>query len=69
MTAVNEIGESAKTSLTLLAASVPPKMSAPTLQSATSTSIHIEWVAPSFNGGDTITSYAVRRDDGPLTSY
>ena len=31
ITAINQIGESAKTSLTVLAASVPPKMSAPTL--------------------------------------
>jgi hypothetical protein len=40
------------------------------LKSATATSITIEW-SPSdfFNGGVPITSFAVRRDDGPNTEY
>jgi len=44
-------------------------MTQPVLQAADATSITIEWIAPSFNGGSTVTSYAVRRDDGPLTSF
>jgi hypothetical protein len=69
VTAVNAIGESSKTSLSLLAASVPSKMSQPTLSAATSSSITIAYSTPSFNGGDSVTGYAIRRDNGPLTSF
>ena len=69
VTSVNVIGESAKNTLNLLAAAPPSKMSKPTLQSATSNSITIEYTDPSFDGGDTITNYAIRRDDGPLTTW
>jgi len=66
---VNKAGEGPKSTLSLIAASVPTKMGMPSLNSATSTSITIQWTVPSFDGGASVTSYAVRRDDGPLTSF
>lgn len=46
ISAVNNIGESPKASLSLLAASVPQKLQAPTLVSATSTTIQIRASPP-----------------------
>lgn len=69
VSALNLIGESSKSSLTLIAASVPTKMNTPTLTSATSTQIVIQWTAPTFDGGAAVTTYAVRRDDGPNTAF
>lgn len=69
VTAINLAGESLPATTTATAASVPPKMGIPTLLSADATTITIQWAAPSFNGGSSITSYAVRRDDGPLSSF
>jgi hypothetical protein len=46
ISAVNNIGESVKASLSLLAASVPQKLQPPTLVSATSTTIQIKASPP-----------------------
>ena len=54
ISAVNNIGESPKASLNLLAASVPQKLQAPTLVSATSTTIQIRASPPQFDGGSAI---------------
>jgi len=69
VTAVNAVGESAKNSLNLLSASVPQRLSAPTWSSSTSTSIKVQWSTTSFNGGDDVTGYLVRGDNGPLTAW
>lgn len=69
VTAINAAGESPKTTLSLLGASVPSKMSAPTLSTASTTSITIQYTYPSFDGGDTVINYALRRDNGPLTTF
>lgn len=69
VSAINAAGESPLASISVVAASVPSKMSAPTLSSASTSSITVTYSAPSFNGGSAITSYMLRIDSGPLTSY
>jgi len=69
VSAVNDIGEGPVSEITKLAASVPSKPNAPTLVESLSISIEVKAAAPSFNGGDTISSYAFRRDLGPLTQF
>lgn len=69
VSAYNSIGESATTSISEIAASVPAKMSRPTWKSSTTTTIEVEWTEPSFDGGEAVTGYEVRRDAGPLTDF
>ena len=52
-----------------LAASVPSKPSVPTLITSAEDSVTIEAPELSFNGGDAVTQYAFRRDDGPATAF
>lgn len=69
MTAINDIGESEPATLSLLAASVPQKLSTPQLVLSTQTSITVVTEHPPFNGGDEVTQFAFSRDDGPLTAF
>ena len=69
VSAINSVGESEWANLTAVAASVPSQMSKPTVDSSSSTQIVVSWTAPSFNGGSSILSYLIRRDDGPSTSF
>jgi hypothetical protein len=69
VTAINAIGESQPATLDLLAASVPQKLSAPTLVSSTANSIEMKTAYPQFDGGSAETLYAFRSDNGPLTVY
>lgn len=69
VSAVNDIGEGVQAEITELAASVPAKPSVPTLVSSTEDSIAIEAPELSFNGGDAVTEYVFRRDDGPATAF
>jgi hypothetical protein len=57
VSAFNLIGEGAATSLSLKAASVPSRMSQAIIDSAGPTNIKVDWIYPSFDGGDTVTSY------------
>ena len=65
----NRIGEGPPASLSLLAASLPPKMPPPDFHSATATSITVNASVPSYSGGTPLTAFAYRRDDGPLTDF
>ena len=67
--ALNAVGEGAAASITVVAAGVPSKLSAPSVSASTTTSITLTWSPPSFNGGSAVTSYLIKRDDGPQTSY
>jgi len=69
VTAVNDIGEGEAAELDLLAASVPSKLQAPTYVSSSGDSVEISAQAPSFDGGDAVTTFVFRRDDGPLTEW
>ena len=70
VTAYNLIGESDATELlNQFATTLPGKITNIRLLSSSTTSIEIEWDAPMSNGGDTITSYDVRRDNGGLNSF
>lgn len=69
VSAVNDLGEGASATLSELAASVPMKLALPTLVTSTLDSITVEASGSSFNGGDDITLYAFRRDDGPATEF
>lgn len=44
-------------------------MSQPSVSSADVDFIWIEWGPVSFDGGDSVVSYNVRRDDGPGTAF
>jgi hypothetical protein len=65
----NRIGPGANASITLEAASLPPKLAMPDFESATSTSISLNASIPTYTGGSPITAYAYRRDDGPETAW
>ena len=69
VSALNRIGEGAQTSLSLLAASLPPKLPRLDFHSASMSSITVNASAPSYTGGTPLISYAFRRDDGPLADY
>ena len=69
VSAVNAVGEGTKSETSMLAASVPAKMSRPTLKSSSQTTIEVQWSVPSFDGGDSITGYLVQRDNGPGTAF
>ena len=69
VSAVNDLGEGLKATMTQLAASVPVKLAAPTLISSTMVSITVRASSTSFNGGAEVTFYAFRRDDGPATPF
>ena len=69
VSAYNSVGEGPKASLTEISASVPAKMSRPTLVTSTTQSITIKWTAPSFDGGNAVSGYEVRRDAGPGTAF
>lgn len=69
VSAVNDFAEGDKTDLTLNAASPPSKPDAAFWQASDASSITIEWLKPSFNGGSAVTGYKVRRDNGPLTDW
>ena len=69
VSAVNDLGEGIKATMTQLAASVPVKLAAPTLISSTMVSITVRASSTSFNGGAEVTFYAFRRDDGPATPF
>ena len=69
ISATNAVGEGSTASITSLAAGVPSMMNTPRISSSSTTNIYVAWDPPSFNGGSPITSYVVRRDDGPSTSF
>lgn len=63
--ATNVIGDGPlSTAITVRAASIPNTPAAPTKQSSTTSSITIQWVAPTYNGGNALTKYSVYMDDG-----
>lgn len=68
--AVNVIGGSdLSPAITVRAASVPVAPAAPTKNSvvhadATTTAITIDWLAPTYDGGNDVTGYSVYMDDG-----
>lgn len=64
--AFNDIGESPLATLSELAASVPQKLSEPTLVDSSTTEIEV-MAQELFDGGDQVTSFAFARDNGPLT--
>lgn len=68
VSAVNAIGEGAKsTALPLHTGVAPSKMMgphAPRLSSSSSTSITISWLPPSYNGGASLSAYRVYHDIG-----
>lgn len=65
----NRIGPGANASITLEAASLPPKLAMPDFESATSTSITVNASVPTYTGGSPVTAFAYRRDDGPATPW
>ena len=67
--ATNAVGEGITSDLTLIAASVPAKMSKPTRLTSSTTTIKVQWTEPLFNGGVSITDYMIRRDNGPGTAF
>ena len=69
VSAVNDFAEGDNTDLTLVASSVPSKLDAAFWQASDATTVTIEWLETSFNGGSAVTGYKVRRDDGPLTDW
>lgn len=69
VSAVNVVGESTQSTLTVLAASVPSKQSWPYWKSSTTESIEVQWSVPSYDGGSPVIGYQVRRDDGAGTSF
>lgn len=69
VSAVNDIGEGPKAIRSELAASVPMKLNPLTFVSSTATTIILQAPLPSFDGGQALTSYAFRRDDGPSTDF
>ena len=74
VSAVNAIGESTKSTpvLALHTGLQPSKMigsSAPRLDTSTSTSISIKWLPPSYNGGASLTEYAVHHDVGQTGTF
>ncbi len=69
VSAINAVGEGTTASITVVAAGVPSQLSAPSVTSSTTSSITLTWNPPSFNGGSPVTSYLIKRDDGPQTSY
>ena len=63
--ASNAIGDGLLSSaITIRAASVPDAPLVPTKASSTTSSISINWLAPSYNGGNALTKYSVYIDDG-----
>lgn len=70
VSAVNDIGEGAKSKLdNVIAASVPMKLPTPTLTASSKGSITVSVATTSFDGGQPVTQYAFRRDDGPATLF
>ena len=69
VSAVNDLGEGPKSTMTQLAASVPVKQAAPTLIASTMVSITVRASGTSFNGGAEVIFYAFRKDDGPATPF
>ena len=69
VSAINDLGEGPQATISELAASVPMKLASPTLVSSSEISIAIMASSTSFNGGDDVTLYAFRRDDGPATEF
>ena len=69
VSARNRIGEGARASLSVLAASLPPRMPRLDFYAASSSSITVNASAPTYTGGTPLTAYAFRRDDGPLTDF
>lgn len=65
----NRKGDGANASLSLLAASLPPKLPMPDFHSATHLSIMLNASKPTYTGGSPITAFAYRRDNGPLTTF
>ena len=63
--AVNVVGSSELSeAISIRAAEPPAAPDAPTKLSSTLTSITIQWSAPSYNGGNPISSYKIYIDDG-----
>ncbi len=63
--ASNAIGDGLLSSAIIIrAASVPNAPLVPTKASSTTSSISINWLAPSYNGGNALTQYSVYIDDG-----
>ena len=69
VSAINHIGEGLATSITELAASVPMKLAVLTFESSTPTSITLRAPIPSFDGGQSLSLYAFKRDNGPSTAF
>ena len=69
VSAINDIGEGLKAELNELAASVPMKLSTPTLVASSMSSVTVSVDTNTFNGGDAVTLYAFRRDSGPTTAF
>lgn len=65
VSAVNFNGEGAESTEAEITACVAPSgVSAPSVLSLTATTVTLRWEEPENNGGCSITSYAVFRDDG-----
>jgi hypothetical protein len=65
VSAVNFNGEGTVSSTSIIESCIVPSgVQAPTLVSSTSTSIDLRWTQPLSNGGCSILSYAIFRDDG-----
>jgi hypothetical protein len=63
--AVNDVGQSLPSlSTPLVIATVPGAPGSPTKIDSTQTSIKIQWVAPTIDGGSPVTDYEVKVDFG-----
>jgi titin len=67
--ATNAIGGGQPAEVSLLAASLPPKLPMPDFHSATSSSITVNASLPTYTGGSPVLSFVYRRNDGPLTEF
>ena len=69
VTALNDIGESDKQSITEIASAPPSQLRQAEFVSSSMTTLTVEAPEPSFNGGSAVTAYAFQRNDGPLSEW
>jgi titin len=69
VSAVNAIGEGPKTQLITKASGIPGQVSPIELVSSDLTTISVQWTVPFNNGGETISDYDIRINNGPGTNY
>jgi hypothetical protein len=69
VTALNDIGESDKQSITEIASAPPSQLRQAEFVSSSLTTLTVEAPEPSFNGGSPVTVYAFQRNDGPLSEW